>query len=281
VPRSASSCESAACLLTQRVAETTLRSAAQSSVDEQLNKPFQLRRTRLNVRMFCYNSSQWNCGDYALLRKTHLLSTRRWATLSPNRWRIRGRPQTSRCPRDWWRTRISIVILISRRLSNIAEIPARFGGRQWHAERHLQRGFSNKAMALCEDNPKPVNCGPSPHSLPVPSSFARLLRSSYCRDAIPIRVCRRQTWSHSVCRRHAKAPRAMEPSCTHAHPHGHATDPRELKRMGWCTNGQRQALDAQWRFARRLSPHTHSGIARLINVSSHATETPRGAQACA
>jgi len=63
--------------------------------------------------------------------------------------RIRGRPQRSRCHRDWWRTRLFYSSLFHR-----CAYPPRRGpcarpvasGR----ERDLHGGFLDKAIALCE-----------------------------------------------------------------------------------------------------------------------------------
>src|SRR4030081_3198901 len=110
-------------------------------------------------------------------------------------------------------------------LIQIAEF-LRASGRQWPENATYNGGFFDKAMALCESMPKPVISG---HPRPALSRCLRvraLLRSSYCRGwRLPDRVAGGRAWSPSRCRRHAKAAaHHRNTSCTHAHPHGPATE---------------------------------------------------------
>src|SRR2546426_5506054 len=109
-------------------------------------------------------------------------------------------------------------------LIQIAE-SLRASGRQWPENATYNGGFFDKAMALCEDA-KAGNCGHLRYSSSRCLRVRALLRSSYCRGwRLPDRVAGGRPWSPSRCRRHAKAAaHHRNTSCTHAHPHGSATE---------------------------------------------------------
>jgi len=146
-----------------------------------------------------------------------------------------GGPQRSRSHRDgraapgYFNRHFNIPALIQ-----IAE-SLRASGRQWPENATYNGGFFDKAMALCESMPKPVNCGHLRHS---PSRCLRvraLMRSSYCRRRrLPDRVTGGRPWSPSRRRRHATAAahRIGTPAALCTSSWAPALNPREAERKG-------------------------------------------------
>ena len=110
-------------------------------------------------------------------------------------------------------------------LIQIAE-SLRASGRQWPENATYNGGFFDKAMALCESMPKPVIAAISGTALAGAFEFAlscdlRIAEDGGCLIGLP----EGRPWPPSRCRRHAKAAaHHRNSSCTHAHPHGSATE---------------------------------------------------------
>src|SRR5712691_6168565 len=221
-------------------------------------------------------SSRWNCGHYAGQRKAHLL--RRGDGRRANRGvgRIRGRPQRSRCHRDWRRPGYFNRHFDIPTLIQIAE-SLRVSGRQWPENATYNGGFFDKAMALCESMPKPVIAAISGTALAGAFEFALACDLRIAEDGeYLIGLPEAELGLLPGAGGTQRLPRIIGTPAALMHIlMGKALSPREAERKGLVHETvSGKALDRAMEIARRLSSHTPESLAYIKRLVRNATETP-------
>src|SRR5882762_2450961 len=221
-------------------------------------------------------SSRWNCGHYTGQRKTHLLRRGDGRRAHRSVRRIRGRPQRSRCHRDWWRTRLFYSSLFHRCAYPPRRVPARVRSRVAR-ERDLQWGVPDKAIALCESMPKPVIAAISGTALAGGFEFAL---------SCDLRIAEDGDYLIGFLEPHLglvpgaggtqRLPRTIGTPAALMHIlMGNPLTPREAERKGLVHETvSGKALDRAMEIAQRLSLHPPEAVACIKRLVRNSTETP-------